>query len=125
MDEIGRVRAELSDAACGLPGATLEFPWGERVIKVAGKIFIFLGSDDPAAGSAGVGLKLRDSHEEAMSTPGARPSGYGLGKAGWVSIPVGRDGAPIEALRRWLVESYRIVAPKRLSAQLGEPTPRD
>jgi predicted DNA-binding protein (MmcQ/YjbR family) len=121
MDEIGRIRAALSDAACELPGATLEFPWGERVVKVAGKIFIFLGSDDPASGSAGVGLKLRESHDEAMSTPGARPSGYGLGKAGWVSIPIRPpDGAPLEALQRWLVESYRIVAPKRISAQLDE-----
>ena len=119
MDEIGRIRSELSDAAASMPGATVEFPWGERVIKVNGKIFIFLGPDDPAAGSAGVGLKLRDSHEEAMATPGARPSGYGLGKAGWVGIPIGGEGGPTdEQLRRWLVESYRIVAPKRLSAQL-------
>ena len=119
MDEIGRIRAALSDSACALPGASLEFPWGERVVKVAGKIFVFLGSDDPASGAAGVGLKLRESHEEAMATPGARPTGYGLGKAGWVSIPIGADSAPpSDALLRWLVESYRIVAPKRVSAQL-------
>ena len=115
---VGRVRAALSDAACALPGAHLEFPWGERVVKVRGKIFIFLGSDDPAAETAGVGLKLRESHEEGMATPGARPSGYGLGKAGWVSIPIGADGPPLAVLERWLVESYRIVAPKRLTRDL-------
>ena len=118
-DDVGRIRAALSDAACALPGAHLDFPWGERVVKVAGKIFMFLGSDDPAAEWTGVGLKLRDSHEEAMATPGAQPSGYGLGRAGWVSIPIGGpDGPPLDALNRWLVESYRIVAPKRISAAL-------
>lgn len=121
-DDIGRIgdlRAAISDAACALPGAHLEFPWGERVIKVAGKIFVFLGMDDPSSEWAGVGLKLRDSHEEAMATPGARPSGYGLGKAGWVSIPLGGEADPTwEQLERWLIESYRIVAPKRVSKEL-------
>ena len=118
MDEIGTLRAHLSDVASALPGAHLDFPWGERVVKVGPKIFIFLGSDDPAAGSAGIGLKLRESHDEAMATPGARPSGYGLGKAGWVSIPLAGSRPPTDALERWLVESYRIVAPKRLIAEL-------
>ena len=118
MDEIGTLRAHLSDVASALPGAHLDFPWGERVVKVGPKIFIFLGSDDPAAGSAGIGLKLRESHDEAMATPGARPSGYGLGKAGWVSIPLAGPRPPTDALERWLVESYRIVAPKRLIAEL-------
>jgi len=117
MDEIGRIRAALSDAACALPETHLDFPWGERVVKVRGKVFVFLGSDDPEA-SAGVTLKLRASHEEAMATPGARPSAYGLGKAGWVSIPIGPDGPPVDVLERSLVESYRTVAPKRLSSEL-------
>jgi len=122
MDEIGKLRAHLSDVASALPGSHLDFPWGERVVKVGPKIFVFLGSDDPAAGSAGVGLKLRDSHDEAMATPGARPSGYGLGKAGWVSIPLAGPRPPTYVLERWLVESYRIVAPKRLIAELdGQP----
>ena len=127
MDEIGKLRAHLSDVAGALPGSHLDFPWGERVVKVGPKIFIFLGSDDPAAGSAGVGLKLRDSHDEAMATPGARPSGYNLGKAGWVSIPLaGEAGSlpPTDVLERWLVESYRIVAPKRLIAELDEHATR-
>jgi predicted DNA-binding protein (MmcQ/YjbR family) len=118
MDDTGALRAHLSDVASALPGAHLDFPWGERVVKVGPKIFVFLGSDDPAAGSAGIGLKLRESHDEAMATPGARPSGYGLGKAGWVSIPLDRARPPTEVLERWLRESYRIVAPKRLTAEL-------
>ncbi|HZM72085.1 MAG TPA: MmcQ/YjbR family DNA-binding protein [Candidatus Polarisedimenticolia bacterium] len=114
---IGQIRAALSDAACALPETHLDFPWGERVVKVRGKVFVFLGVDEPRA-SAGLSLKLRDSHEEAMATPGARPTGYGLGKAGWVSIPLTAEGPPLDALQRWLLESYRIVAPKRLGALL-------
>jgi predicted DNA-binding protein (MmcQ/YjbR family) len=122
IDQIGRIgqlRAALSDAACALPGAHVDFPWGERVVKAGAKVFVFLGSDEPRA-SAGLSLKLRESHEEAMATPGARPTAYGLGKAGWVSIPITPEGPPLDALERWLLESYRIVAPKRLSAQLDQ-----
>ena len=119
VGKIGQIRAALSDAACALPETHLDFPWGERVVKVRGKVFVFLGADEPGA-SAGLSLKLRDSHEEAMATPGARPTAYGLGKAGWVSIPISAESPPLHALERWLVESYRVVAPKRLSAQLDQ-----
>lgn len=34
--------------ALGLPGAVDEHPWGETVIKVNKKIFVFLGVDDGA-----------------------------------------------------------------------------
>ena len=32
--------------AMGLPGATEDFPWGERVVKAGGKDFVFLGKDE-------------------------------------------------------------------------------
>jgi predicted DNA-binding protein (MmcQ/YjbR family) len=118
VDEVGRLRQRLSDFASGLPGAWPDFPWGERVIKVGSKIFLFLGSDDPAA-QAGLSVKLLEFHDEAMATPGARPSGYGLGRAGWVSVPLGREGQPLpEVLERWVTESYRRVAPRKLAAEL-------
>ena len=120
MDEIGRLRQRLCDVGEALPGAHVDFPWGERVVKVRSKIFVFLGSDDPSGG-AGVGLKLRDSYDEAMATPGARPMAYGLGKAGWISIPLGDARPPDETLDRWVVESYRAVAPKTLAAGLEDP----
>jgi predicted DNA-binding protein (MmcQ/YjbR family) len=122
VDEIGRTRQRLNDFASSLPGAWVDFPWGERVIKVGSKIFLFLGSDDPAVHEAGISVKLLETHDEAMATPGATPTGYGLGRAGWVSNPLGRDGQPPpEALERWVIESYRRVAPKKLAAQLTQP----
>ena len=103
-----------------LPGAGEEFPWGETVVKVNKKIFVFLGVTD---GSYPLGLtvKLTDevAHAHALSAPGAEPAGYGLGKAGWVQIPLAEKLAPAAALLvDWVEESYRAVAPKKLTAAL-------
>jgi predicted DNA-binding protein (MmcQ/YjbR family) len=103
--------------ALGLPGAWEDQPWeDDTVVKVNKKIFVFLGtegSDDP-----GMSVKLTDSHEHAMSSPGAAPTGYGLGKAGWVSVRFGSLDAGL--LEDWIEESYRNVAPKKLISQLDD-----
>ncbi|MFG2193692.1 MmcQ/YjbR family DNA-binding protein [Streptomyces sp. NPDC048639] len=115
-----KVREKVRAFALGLPGAVEEFPWGESVIKVNKKVFVFLGVDDGSY-PPGVTLKLKDEavHEHAMSCPGAEPAGYGLGKAGWVSIPLAERGAPAaDLLCDWVEESYRVIAPKRLIAEL-------
>jgi predicted DNA-binding protein (MmcQ/YjbR family) len=111
------IRDQLRDFALTLPGAAEEFPWGESVIKVNKKIFIFLGgSGDPDPQH--FGLKLADSHELALAVPGAAPSGYGLGRSGWVTVPLSGDIPPVEVFVDWVEESYRLVAPKRLVALL-------
>ena len=43
--------------ALSLPGTTEEFPWGERVVKVRGKVFVFLGRDEDLALSVGMSVK--------------------------------------------------------------------
>jgi predicted DNA-binding protein (MmcQ/YjbR family) len=106
--------------ALGLPGAVEEFPWGESVAKVNKKVFVFLGVQDGSY-PLGVTVKLRDetAHAHALASPGAEPAGYGLGKAGWVSIPLEQQDAPAaEVLCDWVEESYRVIAPKRLIAEL-------
>lgn len=110
--------------ALGYPGAHEEFPWGERVIKVKGKVFVFLGRDD-----AGLGLsvKLPQSRLMALGLPFATPTGYGLGKSGWVSVQFGpREKPPLDLMQAWIDESYRAVAPKKLVATLpgSEAAPR-
>ncbi|MER7571157.1 MmcQ/YjbR family DNA-binding protein [Streptomyces sp. NPDC126514] len=106
--------------ALGMPGAAEEFPWGETVAKVNKKVFVFLGSDD-GSHPLGVTVKLTDeaAHAHALACPGAEPAGYGLGRSGWVSIPLEPKGAPAaELLCDWVEESYRTIAPKRLTAEL-------
>ncbi|WP_340374602.1 MmcQ/YjbR family DNA-binding protein [Streptomyces sp. SS7] len=111
---------KVREFALGLPGATEEFPWGGSVAKVNRKVFVFLGVDD-GSHPLGVTVKLRDetAHAHALAAPGAEPTGYGLGKAGWVSLPLQEKGAPsADLLCDWVEESYRTIAPKRLIAEL-------
>lgn len=113
------VRERVREFALGLPGAVEEFPWGESVIKVNTKVFVFLGADDRRH-APGMSVKLKDAqaHEHALAAPGAGPTGYGLGKAGWVSIPLAEGAPEVELLCEWVEESYRAIAPKRLIAEL-------
>ncbi len=105
--------------ALSLPEAYEDHPWGESVAKVGGKVFVFLGTgEDPT--SLGFTVKLDESHEQALMVPGAKPTGYGLGRSGWVSIPLGEATPPLDVVRDWVEESYRRVAPKRLVADLDE-----
>jgi predicted DNA-binding protein (MmcQ/YjbR family) len=116
-----RVRETVREFALGLPGAAEEFPWeDDAVVKVNKKIFVFLGNDSGDY-PLGVTLKLKDPdlHEHALSFPGAAPAGYGLGRSGWVSVPLEEKGAPgADLLREWTEESYRTIAPKKLVALL-------
>ncbi|MCX5600111.1 MmcQ/YjbR family DNA-binding protein [Streptomyces phaeochromogenes] len=111
---------KVREFALGLPGTAEEFPWGESVAKVNKKVFVFLGVADGSY-PLGVTVKLKDevAHAHALSSPGAEPAGYGLGKAGWVRVPLEEKGAPAaELLCDWVEESYRTIAPKRLIAEL-------
>jgi predicted DNA-binding protein (MmcQ/YjbR family) len=115
------VRAQLRAFALSLPDASEDFPWGERVAKVNGKVFVFLGHDEEP-GPPLMTVKLVESHGHALALEGARPTGYGLGRAGWVNVPVHAQGVTLDLLRDWIEESYRIVAPKRLVAELDRQT---
>jgi hypothetical protein len=67
----------------------------------------------------GLSLKLPASGQEALDLPFTKPTGYGLGKSGWVSATFQPgDALPVEILKAWIVESYCAIAPKKLSAEL-------
>jgi predicted DNA-binding protein (MmcQ/YjbR family) len=111
-----RTWRKIREFALGLPEAFEDHPWGESVAKVNGKIFVFLGLED--LGDPAITVKLDESQEQALAVPGAAPTGYGLGRAGWVTVPLAKDAPPLEVLTDWVEESYRRVAPKRLVARL-------
>jgi hypothetical protein len=49
------------------------------------------------------------------------PTGYGLGRAGWVTATFRPgDTPPIDILCQWIDEGYRAVALKRLVATLPQ-----
>jgi predicted DNA-binding protein (MmcQ/YjbR family) len=119
--------AKVRARALAYPETTEEFPWGDRVVKVKGKVFIFMGQDP--AGAFGCSLKLPRSHAIALELPFAEPTGYGLGKAGWVSLKGPElQKAPFEMIEEWLDESFRAVAPKKVLALLDaaekKPAPK-
>jgi predicted DNA-binding protein (MmcQ/YjbR family) len=121
---VADIQAQLRDFALSLPGAWEDFPWGERVAKVGKKVFVFFGHDDETEPSL-VTVKLVESHGHALAMKGAAPTGYGLGRSGWVNVPVQGKGVTAELLFDWIEESYRIVAPKRLLGRLDRLAPSE
>ncbi len=107
---------ELRAQALGYPETTEDFPWGHSAFKVKGKSFLFLAHD---AGWLKLSVKLPRSREFALEYPFTEPTGYGLGRAGWVSAAFdGERDVPLDVLSAWVEESYRAIAPKRLAAAL-------
>jgi predicted DNA-binding protein (MmcQ/YjbR family) len=117
---LARVASALREFALALPEAVEDFPWGERVAKVGGKVFVFLGTDPVRDAPMSLSVKLPESAEEALTLPFTKPTGYGLGKSGWVTATFAQgERPPVEVLESWIEESYRAVAPKRLLRREG------
>jgi len=112
-----RAWERLRDHALSLPEAWEDFPWGDHAVKVRKKIFVFLGSKKKD--ELRLTVKLPASCAEVLRNEWATPTGYGLGKSGWVSvtIPAG-ELPPQDVIEDWLEESYQAVAPKRLGRLL-------
>ena len=118
--------AALRKAALAYPETAEDHPWGECAFKVKGKVFLFLSE-----GEAGLSLslKLPRSADFALDLPFAKPTGYGLGRSGWVTATFGPgETIPLPLLLDWLEESFCAVAPKRVAAALSQkadpPPPR-
>ncbi|MEV4169331.1 MmcQ/YjbR family DNA-binding protein [Nonomuraea sp. NPDC049709] len=120
MSDWHDTREQLRAFALGLPEAHEDHPWGDTVIKVNKKVFLFLGVDEQTEkwGPA-FGVKLlSEAHGHALTVEGAQPTGYGLGKAGWVTVPFLSALPETEILLDWVEESYRAIAPKRAIKEL-------
>ena len=68
-------RERLRIYALGLPGAYEEFPWGESVVKVNKKIFVFLGMEPAPDAGLSFSAKLPISGDDVLSLPFAEPAG--------------------------------------------------
>ncbi|MGH2455678.1 MAG: MmcQ/YjbR family DNA-binding protein [Candidatus Limnocylindria bacterium] len=118
-----QLRDQLRTFTFGLPEAWEDHPWGESVAKVGKKVFVFFGMEQPESTGVRLGVKLPESHEEALALPFAEPMGYGLDRGHWVWISAPAD-APAEMLTAWIEESYRAVAPRKLVAGMKPPATR-
>ena len=115
-NRLARAVAALRKHALAYPDTREDHPWGETAFKVNGKIFLALNL---AGGNLVLSVKLPVSGAAALGLPFASPTGYGLGKSGWVTAKFAADDdVPVEMLSGWVDESFRAVAPKRLLAKL-------
>jgi predicted DNA-binding protein (MmcQ/YjbR family) len=111
------VLGELRAFGLAYPGAHSKAPWPEHDdLAVNDKTFAYL----PVAGQPfSLSVKLPYTGEVALELPFARPTAYGLGKSGWVTLePSEQDMPSLEQLKDWIDESYRAQAPKRLVKEL-------
>ena len=109
--------------ACALryPGVREDHPWGESAFKVKDKVFVFTNVTKDALH---VTVKLPRSREFALEMHSfTKPTGYGLGKAGWITAEFGaKDNPPLDILEAWIDESFRAIAPKKVVEGMGEDT---
>ena len=99
------------------PEATEDHPWGHSALKVRGKTFAWLNQE----ATFSMTVKLPVSRDFAETFDWAEPAGYGLGRSGWITARFGaEDEIELDLLKRWMAESFRAVAPKKLGAQLPE-----
>jgi predicted DNA-binding protein (MmcQ/YjbR family) len=119
-DAVDKALKQLRDFGLGFPGAHLKSPWpGHLDLAVKDKTFAYLSVEGEPFG---ISCKLPRSNVTALMLPHTNPTGYGLGKSGWVSAeyPEGQV-PPVDLFKTWIDESYRAQAPKRVVATLPPP----
>lgn len=109
--------ARLEDMVRKLPEAErvdIEAWGGEPTFRVRGKTFVFT---NVAASGLSVKLPKEEAAAVVATDPAAEPTGYGLGRHGWVSIalPARPSKARWQEVEEWVRTSYTLVAPKRLA----------
>jgi predicted DNA-binding protein (MmcQ/YjbR family) len=112
-----RVLRALRAHFLAYPGTQSRSPWpGHDALAVGDRTFAFL----PAEGRPfSVTVKLPYTGEVALDLPYAAPTGYGLGRSGWVTFTPAEDEIPpLDQLKDWIDESYRARAPRKLVKEL-------
>jgi predicted DNA-binding protein (MmcQ/YjbR family) len=110
MHRLERIAARLPEAE----RVDIEAWGGEPTFRVRNKNFVFCDLD-----ATGLSVKLPPDEAEAVvaTDPRAEPTGYGLGRHGWVSIRIGDalDEPGWREVEEWVRTSYTLVAPKKLA----------
>jgi predicted DNA-binding protein (MmcQ/YjbR family) len=109
MARLERIVAKLPEAE----RVDIEAWGGEPTFRVRGKNFIF--TDLPVSRMS-VKLPVEEAAAVVATDAGAEPTGYGLGRHGWVSVVVGAaDESRWQIIEEWVRTSYTLVAPKSLA----------
>lgn len=113
---------KLEQIVSRLPDASrvdIEAWGGEPTFRVNGKNFVFTNSD---ATSLTVKLSKEEAEAVVSTDENAVPTGYGLGRSGWVTVTIGRrvSKARWREVEEWVRTSYILVAPKKLAKTVLE-----
>lgn len=116
---------ELLAYCLAKPGAWQDEPWdGDVVVKVAGKIFAFLGAGSDDGSASSVGIKCGRNREAADEWLHRYPADASvmpyIGRSGWNSLRIG-GAIPDEEIQDAIDGSYDLVVaglPKK-----DRPTP--
>jgi hypothetical protein len=113
------VQRKLKKFGLAYPEAHSKSPWpGHDDLAVRNKTFAFLSA---AGEPLRISCKLPLTGQMALTLPFVSPTGYGLGRSGWVTATFGpKDVPPFDLLKDWIDESYRAQAPKKLVASLPD-----
>jgi predicted DNA-binding protein (MmcQ/YjbR family) len=115
MARLERITVRLPEAV----RVDIEAWGGEPSFRVRGKNFVFA---NPEATSLSVKLDKHEAAAVTASDPSVVPTGYGLGRHGWVTIAVEPRPSAVRwrEIEEWVRTSYTLVAPKRLAARVLE-----
>jgi len=118
------VLTKMREICLSLPDTKETLTWGQPHFRVGEKIFSGYGEEK---GKPVIGFKLEMEHaDEVLKDPRFRRAPY-VGHKGWVSMDASavRDW---DEVRPFILESYRLIAPKKSWAKLergkaagGEP----
>ena len=115
-----QVLKKLQTICLALPATKETLTWGKPHFRVGEKIFCGCGEDQ---GGPRIGLKMEAYESQVMmKLPGIEKAPYSRKGDGWVSIDPGVFD-DWEEIERVIVSSYRLIAPKRIVAQL-DSSPR-
>ncbi len=103
-----------------LPGAYEDRPWGSVHCKVDGKIFVGWGRMDD--GEMSIGIRVDTAFQPMLVASDARftVAKY-VGKYGGVDMRLGPK-PDWDEVEKFIVESYRLIAPKKRLKELDAPT---
>lgn len=116
MPKIDPILTKMREICLSLPDTKETLTWGQPHFRVGDKIFSGYGEEK---GKKVIGFKLEMDHADAMlDDPRFWRAPY-VGHKGWVSM----DATQVphwEEVRILIHESYRLIAPKKSLAKLGD-----
>ena len=110
----------LRTICLALPEATEKVAWGDPTWRVRNKIFT-MQKGNVEGGTPSIWLKVEDGGQAVLVE--SKPERFFVppyvGHKGWVGIDMARGRIPWGLVEELIRDSYRLIAPKRLTADWG------